>query len=124
MVPFVGLPVRGRPVVTLGLNAPSFPSSSGGTVRFAPVIDATGHVACCGCSFINGVLYLFLSWFGLVALIRSVVNQQTIGPIVLFIGLTLMEECLRFLPTRHYAALLFGLFPSIAGEWKRRWRPF
>ncbi|CAN0481252.1 unnamed protein product, partial [Scytosiphon promiscuus] len=29
-----------------------------------------------GFTFINGVLYLFLSWFGLLALIRSMVNQQ------------------------------------------------
>lgn len=67
-------------------------------------------------SFVNGVIYLFLSWFGLIALIRSIVNQPTIGPIVLFVGLMLLEECLRFLPSRHYAAVLFGLFPSIAGE--------
>ncbi|CAN0254410.1 unnamed protein product, partial [Ectocarpus fasciculatus] len=67
-------------------------------------------------SLINGLLYLFLSWFGLVALIRSIVNQPTIGPIVLFVGLMLLEECFRFLPARHYAAVLFGLFPSIA-DW-------
>ncbi|CAM9711568.1 unnamed protein product [Ectocarpus sp. 12 AP-2014] len=69
-----------------------------------------------GYSLINGLLYLFLSWFGLVALIRSIVNQPTIGPIVLFVGLMLLEECFRFLPARHYAAVLFGLFPSIA-DW-------
>lgn len=74
-------------------------------------------------SLANGVVYLFLSWFGLIALIRSVVNQQTIGPIVLVVGLTLSEECLRLLPARHYSAVLFGLFPSIAGERKRSQRP-
>lgn len=67
-------------------------------------------------SFLNGVIYLFLSWLGLVALIRSIVNQPTIGPIVLFVGFMLLEECLRFLPSRHYSAVIFGLFPSIAGE--------
>lgn len=67
-------------------------------------------------SLMNGLIYLFLSWFGLVALIRSIVNQPTIGPIVLFVGLMLLEECFRFLPARHYSAILFGLFPSIAGE--------
>lgn len=71
------------------------------------------------CSLINGVLYLFLSWFGLIALIRSIVNQPTIGPIVLFVGLSLLEECFAFLPSRHYVAVLFGMFPSIAGERKR-----
>lgn len=73
-----------------------------------------------GDSLLNGSLYLILSWFGLLALIRSVVNQATIGPIVLVVGLMLMEEALRFLPSRHYAAFLFGLFPSIAGVWVRK----
>ncbi|CAN0368834.1 unnamed protein product, partial [Ascophyllum nodosum] len=65
-----------------------------------------------GYSLINGVVYLFLSWFGLVALIHSIINQPTIGPIVLSVGLLLVEECFRFLPSRHYVALVFGLFPS------------
>ena len=69
-------------------------------------------------SLVNGIVYLFLSWFGLIALIRSLVNQQTIGPIVLVVGITLSEECLRLLPARHNSAVLFGLFPSIAGERK------
>ncbi|CAN0018893.1 unnamed protein product [Sphacelaria rigidula] len=69
-----------------------------------------------GFSMLNGVLYLVLSLFGLIALIRSIVNQPTIGPIVLFVGLMLLEECMNFLPPRHYAAFLFGLFPSIA-DW-------
>ena len=67
-------------------------------------------------SLINGVLFMFLSWFGLVALIRSIVNQPTVGPIVLFVGLSLIGECFRFLPSRHYVAIVFGLFPSICGE--------
>lgn len=74
-------------------------------------------------SFLNGIAYLLLSWFGLIALIRSIVNQPTIGPIVLFVGLMLLEECLRLLPARHHAAVLFGLFPSIAGECECRRRP-
>ncbi|CAN0344518.1 unnamed protein product, partial [Ascophyllum nodosum] len=69
-----------------------------------------------GYSLINGVLFMFLSWFGLVALIRSIVNQPTVGPIVLFVGLSLIGECFRFLPSRHYVAIVFGLFPSIC-DW-------
>lgn len=67
-------------------------------------------------SVLNGITYFVLSWFGLIALIRSIVNQATIGPIVLFVGFMLLEECFRFLPARHYVAVLFGMFPSIAGE--------
>ncbi|CAM9416209.1 unnamed protein product, partial [Ascophyllum nodosum] len=69
-----------------------------------------------GYSLINGIFYMFLSWFGLLALIRSIVNQATIGPIVLFVGLALLEECFRNLPSRHYVAMVFGLFPSVC-DW-------
>ena len=67
-------------------------------------------------SLINGIVYLFVSWFGLLALIRSGVNKATVGPIVLVVSLMIFEECLRSLPSRHYVAMVFGLFPSICGE--------
>jgi len=38
-----------------------------------------------GYSLTNGIVYLFLSWFGILALVQSIVNQATIGPIVLFV---------------------------------------
>ncbi|CAM9100814.1 unnamed protein product [Discosporangium mesarthrocarpum] len=69
-----------------------------------------------GYSLMNGIVFLVFSWFGLFALIRSVVNSPTIGPIVLFVGLAITEEAIRFVPERHYAALLVGLFPSIC-DW-------
>jgi AGZA family xanthine/uracil permease-like MFS transporter len=54
-----------------------------------------------------------MSWFGVLALIQSVVNLATIGPIVLFVGLMVNEEALNFMPNRHYAAYIMGLFPSV-----------
>jgi len=53
------------------------------------------------------------SWFGVLALMQSIVNQATIGPIVLFVGLAVCEEALNFMPSRHYPAFIIGLFPSI-----------
>jgi hypothetical protein len=53
------------------------------------------------------------SWFGLLALIQSLVNPATIGPIVFFVGLQINEECLNFMPSRHYSAYIIGLFPSV-----------
>jgi hypothetical protein len=54
-----------------------------------------------------------LSWFGVLALIQSLVNQATIGPIVLFVGLMVNQEALDFMPSRHYPAYVIGLFPSV-----------
>ena len=50
---------------------------------------------------------------GILALIQSIVNQATIGPIVFFVGLQVCEEALSFMPARHYSAFIIGLFPSI-----------
>jgi hypothetical protein len=54
-----------------------------------------------------------MSWFGILALIQSVVNAATIGPIVFFVGLMINEEALNFMPSRHYPAYIIGIFPSI-----------
>jgi hypothetical protein len=54
-----------------------------------------------------------MSWFGVLALIQSLVNPACIGPIVFFVGLQICEECLNFMPSRHYSAFIVGLFPSI-----------
>lgn len=120
---FVGRPARGRPVVTFRRNASLSPSSPPATVRFSSShrLYRTRRALWVR-SLSKGVVYLVLSWCGLIALMRSVINQQTIGPIVLFIGITLMDECLCFLPARHYPAMLFGMFPSIAGECQPRRR--
>jgi len=66
-----------------------------------------------GYSLMNGLIYFVLSWFGVLALIQSIVNPATIGPIVFFVGLQVNEEALNFMPSRHYAAYIIGVFPSI-----------
>jgi len=66
-----------------------------------------------GYSLLNGFVYLILSWFGVLALIQSVVNPATIGPIVFFVGLQVNEEALNFMPSRQYAAYIIGIFPAI-----------
>ena len=43
-------------------------------------------------------------------------QQANPWPIVLFAGFALLEKCFRFLPSRHYVAVVFGLFPSTCGE--------
>lgn len=61
------------------------------------------------CGFFSSIF----SWFGVLALIQSLVNQATIGPIVFFVGLMVNEEALNFMPSRHYSAYIIGLFPSV-----------
>jgi AGZA family xanthine/uracil permease-like MFS transporter len=87
-----------------------------GTVIYVghPAHKANG--AKTGYSFYNGVLYLWFAWFGILALIKALTNQATIGPIVLFVGLMVCEEALKYLPARHYTVFVIGMFPSVV-DW-------
>ncbi|VEU39659.1 unnamed protein product [Pseudo-nitzschia multistriata] len=97
----------------VGTCISSFFGSPFGTVIYIghPAYKRSGAKA--GYSLVNGVTYLIFSWFGILALIQSIVNQPTIGPIVFFVGLQVNEEALNFMPSRQYAAYIIGLFPSV-----------
>lgn len=123
-------PVRETMIVDgIGTMIASLFGSPFGTVVYIghPAYKRSG--AKTGYSLINGAIYLILSWFGILALLQSIVNQATIGPIVLFVGkwlrkrcasrpfltlcspafsfspgLMINEEALNFIPARHYPA--------------------
>ncbi|KAL3923999.1 MAG: hypothetical protein SGILL_001311 [Bacillariaceae sp.] len=97
----------------IGTCIASFFGSPFGTVLYIghPAYKRSG--AKVGYSLINGIIYLIFSWFGLLALLQSIVNPATVGPIVFFVGLQVNEEALNFLPARHYSAFILGLFPSV-----------
>jgi len=97
----------------IGTMIASFFGSPFGTVIYIghPAHKKSG--AKVGYSLVNGCIYLIMSWFGILALIQSIVNSATIGPIVFFVGLMINEEALNFIPNRHYSAYLIGILPSI-----------
>lgn len=107
-------PVRETMIVDgIGTMIASLFGSPFGTVVYIghPPYKRSGALV--GYSLANGTIYLVLSWFGILALVQSIVNQATIGPIVLFVGLMINEEALNFMPSRHYAAYILGLIPSV-----------
>lgn len=107
-------PVRESMLVDgIGTMASSVFGSPFGTVIYIghPAHKRSGALV--GYSITNGCIYLILSWFGVLALVQSIVNPATIGPIVLFICLMVNEEALAFMPARHRGAYVIGLFPSI-----------
>ncbi|CAB9526315.1 Inherit from COG: Xanthine uracil vitamin C permease [Seminavis robusta] len=102
-------PVRESMIVDgIGTMIASFFGSPFGTTLYIghPAHKKSGALT--GYSLTNGIIYLLLSWFGILALMQSIVNQATIGPIVLFVGLAVNEEALNFIPSRHYAAYVVG----------------
>jgi adenine/guanine/hypoxanthine permease len=92
----------------LGTTLASFFGSPFGTVIYIghPAHKRSG--AQTGYSLANGIIYIILSWIGVLALMQSIVNQATIGPIVLFVGLMVNSEALEFMPARHYPAYIIG----------------
>jgi adenine/guanine/hypoxanthine permease len=96
----------------IGTMLSSMMGSPFGTVIYIghPAHKRSGALV--GYSVVNGCCYLILSWFGVLALVQSLVNQATIGPIVLFVGLMCNEDAINYMPPRHYAAYIVGLFPS------------
>ncbi|CAJ1935006.1 unnamed protein product [Cylindrotheca closterium] len=107
-------PVRETMIIDgIGTCIASFFGSPFGTVVYIghPAHKASG--AKVGYSLVNGIIYFIMSFFGILALIQSLVNQATIGPIVLFVGLMVNQEALDFIPSRHYPAYVIGLFPSV-----------
>jgi AGZA family xanthine/uracil permease-like MFS transporter len=76
-------PVRETLIVDgLGTMISSFFGSPFGTVVYIghPAFKRSG--AQVGYSFFNGILYLIFSWFGILGLLQSIVNQATIGKFV------------------------------------------
>mmetsp|Transcript_3457 Transcript_3457/g.8222 ORF Transcript_3457/g.8222 Transcript_3457/m.8222 type:complete len:634 (+) Transcript_3457:154-2055(+) len=107
-------PVRESMIVDgIGTMIASFFGSPFGTVIYIghPAYKASG--AKVGYSLFNGFFYWIFSWFGILALLQSIVNPATVGPIVFFVGLQVCEEALNFMPSRHYSAFIIGLFPSV-----------
>jgi len=106
-------PVRETMIIDgIGTMLSSVMGSPFGTVIYIghPAHKRSG--ALIGYSVANGLCYLIMSWFDILALIQSFVNQATIGPIVLFVGFMMNEDAINFMPPRHYAAYIIGIFPS------------
>ena len=103
-------PVRESMIVDgIGTMIASFFGSPFGTVIYIGHPAHKRNGALTGYSLTNGIIYLIMSWFGILALMQSIVNQATIGPIVLFVGLAVNEEALNFMPARHYPAYVIGV---------------
>ncbi|CAF1427224.1 unnamed protein product [Adineta steineri] len=69
-----------------------------------------------GYSLANGLAFLPLCFFGINALLVSIIAIVSVNPIIIFIGLVICADTLSITPRRHYPAFLFGLMPIIA-DW-------
>ncbi|CAF1387646.1 unnamed protein product [Rotaria sordida] len=69
-------------------------------------------------SIANGIAFLPLCFFGITALLISIIAIVSVNPIIIFIGLVICADTLAITPQRHYPAFLLGLMPIIA-DWAK-----
>ncbi|CAF1646733.1 unnamed protein product [Rotaria magnacalcarata] len=69
-------------------------------------------------SIANGIAFLPLCFFGINALLLSIIAIVSVNPIIIFIGLVICADTLAITPKRHYPAFLLGLMPIVA-DWTK-----
>ncbi|UJR24849.1 hypothetical protein I4U23_006218 [Adineta vaga] len=69
-------------------------------------------------SIANGLAFLPLCFFGINALLLSIIAIVSVNPIIIFIGLVICADTLAITPKRHYPAFLLGLMPIVA-DWAK-----
>jgi adenine/guanine/hypoxanthine permease len=67
-----------------------------------------------GYSAATGVMVIVLSWFGIIALLLSLVPVVAISPILLYIGMLIGAQAFQETPRSHAPAVVLALVPHLA----------
>jgi AGZA family xanthine/uracil permease-like MFS transporter len=67
-----------------------------------------------GYSAATGVMVIVLSWFGIIAVMSSLIPLVAISPILLYIGMLIGAQAFQETPHRHAPAVVLALIPNIA----------
>uniref|UniRef100_A0A6U0VLX7 Uncharacterized protein n=1 Tax=Pinguiococcus pyrenoidosus TaxID=172671 RepID=A0A6U0VLX7_9STRA len=69
-----------------------------------------------GYSICNALAFLVICMSGAASVVLSVVINQSVQPIIVYVGLVIGSDVLEMANPRHYPAILLGIVPSIS-EW-------
>src|SRR2546430_3208346 len=67
-----------------------------------------------GYSAATGLMVIVLSWFGVIALLLSLVPVVAISPILLYIGMLIGAQAFQETPKSHAPAIVLALTPHLA----------
>ncbi len=67
-----------------------------------------------GYSVATGVTVLFLSWFGIISVMSSLIPVVAISPILLYIGMLIGAQAFQETPKSHAPAIILALMPHLA----------
>src|SRR5437660_3069628 len=67
-----------------------------------------------GYSAATGIMVIVLSWFGVIAVMSSLIPLVAISPILLYIGMLIGAQAFQETPKHHAPAIVLALIPNIA----------
>jgi adenine/guanine/hypoxanthine permease len=67
-----------------------------------------------GYSAVTGIIVLVLTWFGIIAVVSSLIPVVAILPILLYIGMLIGSQAFQESPHRHAPAIVLALLPQLA----------
>src|SRR5438477_365701 len=67
-----------------------------------------------GYSAATGIMVIVLSWFGIIALISTLIPLVAISPILLYIGMLIGAQAFQETPKSHAPAIILALTPHLA----------
>ena len=67
-----------------------------------------------GYSAATGLMVIVLSWFGVIAVMSSLIPLVAISPILLYIGMLIGAQAFQETPKHHAPAIVLALIPNIA----------
>ncbi|PWT70212.1 MAG: regulator [Proteobacteria bacterium] len=67
-----------------------------------------------GYSAATGVMVILLSWFGIIAVMMSLIPVVAISPILLYIGMLIGAQAFQETPRSHAPAIILALVPHVA----------
>ncbi|NWG25535.1 MAG: regulator, partial [Pseudorhodoplanes sp.] len=67
-----------------------------------------------GYSAATGIMVIVLSWFGIIAVLLSLIPVVAISPILLYIGMLIGSQAFLETPRSHAPAIILGLVPHVA----------
>jgi AGZA family xanthine/uracil permease-like MFS transporter len=67
-----------------------------------------------GYSAATGIMVIILSWFGVIAVLMSLIPVVAISPILLYIGMLIGAQAFQETPKSHAPAVILSLIPQVA----------
>lgn len=84
------------------------------TTVYMSSVSAKHQNARRGYSVLNGIVFLFASTFGVVAVLSEIIPLSVIAPILVFVGMSMIVQTFSSVEKKHFPAVIVAMFPYLA----------